>query len=457
MRIQYNNASAFMRGSARQLEALAVQNGTKLVNRIGMKVAFGTATIGARLLENAAEEMTQEGFENILTDVWLNITGAQDKELGAIIDDAARVSIMAAILSPVLSGESYLLTSKGKVLITDNERKWTLEWMDGKITETMQNPDALTKAIHAEAAAQTIDTLANGGLKDVNASAVEKTRDDLKKAEANVAKAANTYNAARTRYADEMHKCSVSFTAMSDEKHDLFMQTLLSAKNAYQSAIKAVSDLKNKLKLDQGVINRLLSGIIANARAEGKENAQTSILSEAAARRMDAGTQKADGIKQAAAQTGQPSPENVSNEGGPIAQGSDSGIMIENGQGEVGVRDTGNADRLTSVDAGKADIYNANGNPELRSLRRPIFDSMLNDGFEIDGNKFRLNKHAYNTLFKSQRKDIMPADISEALKTKPISGNPGSLKYVNPVTGTKIFVNPETNEIVGVWPAGFRN
>lgn len=200
-----------------------------------------------------------------------------------------------------------------------------------------------------------------------------------------------------------------------------------------------------------------LLGIIANARAEGKKNSQTVILSEAAARRMDAGTQKPDGIKEAAAQTGQTSPENVSNEGEPVAQGSDSGIMIENGQGEVGVRDTGNADMLTSVDAGKADIYNANGNPELRSLRRPIFDSMLNDGFEIDGNMFRLYKHAYNTLFKSQRKDIMPADISEALKTKPISGNPGSLKYVNPVTGTKIFVNPVTNEIVGVWPAGFRN
>ena len=80
---------------------------------------------------------------------------------------------------------------------------------------------------------------------------------------------------------------------------------------------------------------------------------------------------------------------------------------------------------------------------------------MLNDGFEVNGDQYKLNEHAYNSLFKSGRKDIMPADINGALKAKPIPGNPGSVQYINPITGTTVFVNPESNEIVGIWPAGF--
>ena len=105
--------------------------------------------------------------------------------------------------------------------------------------------------------------------------------------------------------------------------------------------------------------------------------------------------------------------------------------------------------------AGDKGIYSANGDPALRSTRRPAFDSMLNDGFEVNGDQYKLNEHAYNSLFKSGRKDIMPADINGALKAKPIPGNPGSVQYINPITGTTVFVNPESNEIVGIWPAGF--
>ncbi len=104
---------------------------------------------------------------------------------------------------------------------------------------------------------------------------------------------------------------------------------------------------------------------------------------------------------------------------------------------------------------GEEVIYNANGDLTLRSQRRPAFDGMMNDGFEIDGNQYILNEHAYNSLFKSGRKDIMPADIYDALKVQPVPGNAGSVEYVNPTTGTSVFVNPATNEIVGIWPAGF--
>lgn len=66
-----------------------------------------------------------------------------------------------------------------------------------------------------------------------------------------------------------------------------------------------------------------------------------------------------------------------------------------------------------------------------------------------------MNQHAENSLFKSGRKDIMPDDIIDALATNPLPAQPGSIQYVNPNTGTSVFVNPITNEIVGVWPSGF--
>ena len=99
-------------------------------------------------------------------------------------------------------------------------------------------------------------------------------------------------------------------------------------------------------------------------------------------------------------------------------------------------------------------IYSANGNAELRAERRPIFDEMLKD-FHVGKKTFRLNIHAYNSFFKSGRKDIMPADVLAALSNEPSPADPGSVAYVNPATGTTVFVNPETNEVVGVFPEGF--
>ncbi|WP_242551075.1 T7SS effector LXG polymorphic toxin [Enterococcus ureilyticus] len=112
-------------------------------------------------------------------------------------------------------------------------------------------------------------------------------------------------------------------------------------------------------------------------------------------------------------------------------------------------------ERVKIVEKGKEarKIYNAKGNPDLRALRRPQFDEVLTKGFP---NGTKLNPHAYNSLFKSGRKDIMLDDILDALKAKPIPAKAGSLEYINPKTGTSLFVNPKTNEVVGIWPATFK-
>lgn len=59
-------------------------------------------------------------------------------------------------------------------------------------------------------------------------------------------------------------------------------------------------------------------------------------------------------------------------------------------------------------------------------------------------------------FIKSGRKDIMPDDITTALSTKPFPADNGAVKYVNPHTGTRVFVS-SNNEIVGIQPGGFQD
>ncbi|MBT2293586.1 RHS repeat-associated core domain-containing protein, partial [Paenibacillus albidus] len=106
---------------------------------------------------------------------------------------------------------------------------------------------------------------------------------------------------------------------------------------------------------------------------------------------------------------------------------------------------------------GETKIFSAGGNAELRATRRPAFDNWMENSVEVNGQGFKMNQHAYNSLFKSGRKDIMPDDITAALGTKPTPGNPGSVVYTNPATGTKVYVNPSTKEIVGVQPGSFKD
>jgi hypothetical protein len=47
-------------------------------------------------------------------------------------------------------------------------------------------------------------------------------------------------------------------------------------------------------------------------------------------------------------------------------------------------------------------------------------------------------------------------DITTALSKKPTPGEPGSVIYTNPSTGTKVYVNPTSKEIVRVQPGSFK-
>lgn len=101
-------------------------------------------------------------------------------------------------------------------------------------------------------------------------------------------------------------------------------------------------------------------------------------------------------------------------------------------------------------------IYSAEGNLNLRAQRRTLYDELYKNGFEINGVHYTLNEHAYNSMFKSGRKDIMPDDIFDAIEGKRIPGQPGSVKYINEMTGTRVFINSQSNEIVGIWPSSFK-
>jgi len=89
------------------------------------------------------------------------------------------------------------------------------------------------------------------------------------------------------------------------------------------------------------------------------------------------------------------------------------------------------------------------GASRLGRLRR------LAGGFEVDGEEYRLNTHVINSLRKSGRRHIDPESLIRSLETVPSPGTPGSRVFTDPETGTRWFVN-DANEVVGVWPAGFK-
>ena len=124
-------------------------------------------------------------------------------------------------------------------------------------------------------------------------------------------------------------------------------------------------------------------------------------------------------------------------------------------QGDGNGGGDGGYDSSRESDTGS--VYSADGDPELRATRRPVFDLWKTDGVAIDGQTFILHHHAYNSLFTSGRKDVMPDDIADALSTEPGPGDPGSVRYFNPFTGTRVYVNPDTSTIVGVWPINFKS
>lgn len=131
---------------------------------------------------------------------------------------------------------------------------------------------------------------------------------------------------------------------------------------------------------------------------------------------------------------------------GKAAAGHGASYVMKNADGKI----------IQTVEKGKIipnKVYSANGDVALRNLRRPQFDEILNNGFP---NGMKLNTHAYNSLFKSGRKDIMLDDVIDALKSVPKPAKEGSLEYINSHTGTSVFVNPLSKEVVGIWPSSFK-
>jgi hypothetical protein len=84
------------------------------------------------------------------------------------------------------------------------------------------------------------------------------------------------------------------------------------------------------------------------------------------------------------------------------------------------------------------------------------FKALAQDGISVGDEDFSINDHVINSLRKSGRRGITPEDLIDALGQEPTPGEPGSVVYTNPQTGTNFFVNPSTNQVVGVHPEGFR-
>lgn len=95
-----------------------------------------------------------------------------------------------------------------------------------------------------------------------------------------------------------------------------------------------------------------------------------------------------------------------------------------------------------------------------RQLNLSVFQSWATSGLSVEGQTFKINPHFLNTLKKGGRKDITPKDVLGALRTKPsartVINDVPSVTYTNPETGLKVHVNPDTTELVGVWPGDFK-
>jgi hypothetical protein len=299
---KYLNMSA-LHGSARRLEALSMNQGAGFAKRLSAKVAFGAATIGTKIAENAGAEIGQEVLENVLNDVWLNTTGAQDKEFGAIVDDATRAAVMAGILSPFLSGQAYLFTKGGKVKITDDMRKQAQGFVESKISEAMQNPETAGKVIEAEAAANTIDALVEKGA-SIDAKPVEEAKQEVDKAAQEVATADASLQGAKEQYVAAIEQSTAQGQTISAQDHSILMSALEAAGTVAETAKKAYTTVNEKFQQAQAALNEQFSALFKKAKAEATAKAQNDILSEIADRNMA----KADAVAEAQTVT-EPAPD----------------------------------------------------------------------------------------------------------------------------------------------------
>lgn len=281
--VKLKNSAAYIRGSINSFKTAAASQGTRFLSTVAKKVAAGTATIGVKLGETMLEQGGQEALESILSDTWLNITGAQNKEFGVMIDESMREAIMAAIVAPFMTAQVYTTSSGKQVQITKETQATIQTFMESKINESMKNPETVTKIIEANADEQTVNTLINGGLENIDTSGIDQTREDLKAAEMNVVESDKAFTAARVDYADTMDAHINNGTVISDAEHGVILRAIEDTNKAYQAARKVYNVLNTKLQQSLVVLGQQVQAAIKTARAESLAQAQAEFLSEAAA------------------------------------------------------------------------------------------------------------------------------------------------------------------------------
>ena len=173
---------------------------------------------------------------------------------------------------------------------------------------------------------------------------------------------------------------------LTDAEHDMYMRFATVAKKVLDSAKEVFAVLSEKFQQAKDGLDKLLSGIIATARAEGMNSALNEFQSDVDASSQDAGMQKDGLLAVDGVQTELLLPENVSIDGNtpgndsiPLAPNGGSGIISEGTQSQVGdgAGDAGGADALSAGNKvlfrGDSFLYSDKG---LNGLKKAHIDSI---------------------------------------------------------------------------------
>ena len=200
-----------------------------------------------------------------------------------------------------------------------------------------------TLAQNAYSADKTVTSLFYGGLEGVDTTEVDQAKKEVGAAKHKLAEADSAYNTAAGQYLSVMQEDMQNGFLLTDAKHDMYLKFVEVAKKGLDSAKEVFSVLSEKFQQAKDGLDKLLSGIISTARAEGRNSALNEFSSDIDASSQDTGMQKDGFLADDGVITEMPSPENVSIDGDaagndsiPLAPNDGSGIINEGTQGEAG-------------------------------------------------------------------------------------------------------------------------